>query len=160
MTTWPSRNWSAERYAALGDALAKQGHWVALISSPSLKEREAVSGIADQMQRPPLLALGSLSFRQMAALLSRALLVISGDTGPMHVAAAVGTPYLALFGSTPVLGRAPLAGPGISVAHPVPCGPCDKEFCTQEGENVLRCLKLISVDEALAAAQKLLKDGE
>ena len=159
MTTWPSRNWPAERYAALGDALAKQGHRVALISSPSPKEREAVTAIADQMQTPPLRALGTLSFRQMAALTARASLVISGDTGPMHVAAAVGTPFLALFGSTPVLGRAPLSGRGLSLAHPVPCGPCDKEFCTQSGDNYLRCLKLISGDETLAAAEKLLASG-
>ena len=159
MTTWPSRNWPAERYAALGDALATRGCRVALISSPSPKEREAVSAIASQMQTPPLLALGTLSFREMAAFTARASLVISGDTGPMHVAAAVGTPFLALFGSTPILGRAPLSGIGLSLAHPVPCGPCDKEFCTQSGDNYLRCLKLISVDEALSAAEKLLASG-
>lgn len=156
MTTWESRNWPAERYVALGDMLAAQGYRVALISSPSPKEREAVGGIAAQMQTLPLLALGSLTFRQMAALLARASLVISGDTGPMHVAAAVGTPYLALFGPTPVLGRAPIAGRGLSLAHAVPCGPCDKEFCNQSGENILRCLTLITVDEALTAAEKLL----
>jgi len=156
MTTWTSRNWPAERYVQLGDALAERGHRVALVSSPSPKEREAVSHIAGRMQTPPVLALGTLSFREMAALTARASLVISGDTGPMHVAAAVGTPYLALFGPTPVLGRAPLAGRGLSLAHAVPCGPCDKEFCTQEGENILRCLKLISVEEALSAAEKLL----
>lgn len=159
MTTWESRNWPAERYVQIGDALASLGHRVAVISSPSPKEREAVKGIADQMQTPPLLALGSLSFRQMAALLARASLVISGDTGPMHVAAAVGTPYLALFGSTPILGRAPLAGRGLSLAHAVPCGPCDKEFCSQSAENHLRCLKLITVDEARAAAERLLAAG-
>jgi ADP-heptose:LPS heptosyltransferase len=156
MTTWESRNWPARCYMQLGDALAKQGYRTALISSPSTKEQKAVSEIAAQMQTPPLLALGSLTFRQMAALIARASLVVSGDTGPMHVAAAVGTPYLALFGPTPVLGRAPQAGQGVSLAHAVPCGPCDKEFCTQTGENVLRCLKLITVDEALAAAERLL----
>ncbi len=159
MTTWTSRNWPAERYVQLGDALAKLGCQVVLISSPSPKEREAVGTIASQMQRPPLLALGSLSFRQMAALLARALLVISGDTGPMHVAAAVGTPYLALFGPTPILGRAPLAGRGLSLAHPVPCGPCDKEFCVLSNENYLLCLNLITIDEVLAAATRLLRSS-
>lgn len=156
MTTWSSRNWPAERYVQLGDALAKLGCRVALISSPSLKEREAVSKIAAQMHPPPMPALGLLSFRQMAALTARASLLISGDTGPMHVAAAVGTPYLALFGPTPILGRAPLAGRGLSLAHAVPCGPCDKEFCILSDENYLLCLKLITVDEALSAAEKLL----
>jgi predicted lipopolysaccharide heptosyltransferase III len=159
MTTWTSRNWPAERYVQLGDALAKQGRKIVLIGSPNPKEQAAVGAIAAQMQTPPMTALGTLSFRQMAALLARASLVISGDTGPMHVAAAVGTPYLALFGPTPVLGRAPQAGRGLSLAHAVPCGPCDKDFCNQSGENILRCLKLISVDEALAAAENLLAPG-
>ena len=156
MTTWLSRNWPAENYGQLADALAKQGLRIALISSPSPKEREAVGAIAARMQTPPITALGTLTFRQMAALLARAVLVISGDTGPMHVAAAVGTPYLALFGPTPVAGRAPLSGRGLSLAHAVPCGPCDKEFCTQADDNYLRCLKLITVEEALAASERLL----
>lgn len=157
VTTSETRNWPAERYVQLGDALAQSGYRVALISSPNPKEREVVSRIAARMQTPPLLALGVLTFRQMAALLARASLIVCGDTGPMHVAAAVGTPYLALFGSTPTLSRAPQAGRGLYLAHAVPCGPCDKDFCTQSGENTLRCLKLISVEETLAAADKLLR---
>lgn len=156
MTTWESRNWPAGRYVQLGDALAAQGHRIVVIGSPNPKEQAAVGAITAQMQTPPITASGTLTFRQMAALLARASLVVSGDTGPMHVAAAVGTPYLALFGPTPTLGRAPQAGRGISLMHPVPCGPCDKQFCNQTGENILRCLKLIGVDEALAAAEKLL----
>ena len=158
MTTWESRNWPAERYVQLGDALVAQGQRIVVIGSPNLKEQAAVAAIAAQMQTPPITASGTLTFRQIAALIARASLVVSGDTGPMHVAAAVGTPYLALFGPTPILGRAPVAGRGLSLAHTVPCGPCDKEFCTLSNENYLLCLKLITVDEALAAAEKLLKD--
>jgi len=157
MTTWESRNWPAERYIQLGDELAAQGQRIVVIGSPNPKEQAAVGAIAAQMQTPPIAASGTLTFRQMAALLARASLVISGDTGPMHVAAAVGTPYLALFGPTPVQGRAPQAGRGISLMHPVPCGPCDKQFCNQIDENILRCLKLITVGEALAAAELLLR---
>lgn len=157
VTTSETRNWPAERYGQLGDALAHVGCRVALISSPSLKEREVVSEIAAQMQTQPLLALGVLTFRQMSAFIARASLIICGDTGPMHVAAAVGTPYLALFGPTPTSGRAPQAGRGLCLAHAVPCGPCDKDVCSQSGENTLRCLKLISVEETLAAASKLLR---
>ena len=159
VTTSETRNWPADRYGQLGDALTHLGYRVALISSPNPQEREVVRRIAARMQTPPLLALGVLTFRQMAALIARASLIICGDTGPMHVAAAVGTPYLALFGSTPILGRAPQAARGLCLAHAVPCGPCDKDVCSQSGENILRCLKLISVEETLAAASKLLKSA-
>jgi ADP-heptose:LPS heptosyltransferase len=92
----------------------------------------------------------------MGALLARALLLISGDTGPMHAAAAVGTPFLALFGPTPTQDRVPLVGAGRALAHDVPCGPCDKKRCGNTGEDVLRCLRLIAVDEAYIAASDLL----
>ena len=157
MTTWPSRNWPAERYAQLGDALARQGRRIVLIGSAHPDEQAAVGAIAAAMQSAPVTALGTLTFRQMAALLARASLVISGDTGPMHVAAAVGTPYLALFGPTPILGRAPQAGRGLSLAHPVPCGPCDKKHCANSVSDYLLCLHLITVEEAAAAADRLLE---
>jgi heptosyltransferase-2 len=92
----------------------------------------------------------------MGALLARALLLVSGDTGPMHAAASIGTPYLALFGPTPTQDRVPLVGTGRAVFHRVPCGPCDKKRCGNTGEDVLRCLRLITVDEALTAANELI----
>ena len=157
MTTWVSRNWSPERYAALGDALADCGRRVVLIGSAKPEERAVLSDIAARMRRTPVTVPGTLSFRQMTALLARSALVVSGDTGPMHVAAAVGTPYLALFGPTPVAGRAPLIGPGLSLMHPIPCGPCDKEQCPIVGDGYMRCLELITVEEVLKSALRLLE---
>ena len=84
-----------------------------------------------------------LTFRQMAALIARAPALVSGDTGPMHVAAAVGTPFVALFGPTPADGRAPLAGRGTVLLHPVPCGPCDQKVCPNKDEDQMRCMRLI-----------------
>lgn len=158
MTTWESRCWPEDRYVALGDRLTRElGCRIVLIGSP--KEADAVNLIALRMQVRPGIAAGTLSFRQMAALLGRADLVISGDTGPMHVAAAVRTPYLALFGPTPVLGRAPLEGRGLAVSHPVPCGPCDLEHCANKNENHLLCMRLITVGEVLERASFLLARG-
>lgn len=158
-TTWESRCWPEDRYVALGDRLMREQHCrLVLIGSP--KEQEAVDHMAAQMQIRPATAPGTLSFRQMAALLGQADLVISGDTGPMHVAAAVRTPYLALFGPTPVQGRAPLEGRGLSLFHPVPCGPCDRAQCGNAGDSHMLCMRLISVDEAFAAAGALLERRE
>ena len=155
MTTWPSKCWPAERYAALGDRLARDsGQRVVLIGSA--KEQEAVAGVAGQMTAPAIAAAGTFTFRQMVALVARAALVVSGDTGPMHVAAALKTPYLALFGSTSAQWYGPLTGPGRCLSHPVPCGPCDQKFCPVRGEGHLFCQRLITVAEAYAAAQELL----
>ena len=91
-----------------------------------------------------------MSFRQLAALIDRSALVVSGDTGPMHMAAALGTPYVALFGPTSPQWYAPLAGRGIALSHPVPCGPCDQKVCRNEAQDH-RCMRLITVPEVLAA---------
>ena len=153
-TTWESRNWPEERFAELGDRLAQEtGGRVVLIGSD--QERSDIERIASRMQTNPARTAGLLSFRQMAALIGRSSLLVSGDTGPMHVSAAVGAPYVALFGSTPIAGRAPLSGLGLALAHPVPCGPCDKMHC-RNTDDPLRCLRLISVAEVVAAAARLL----
>lgn len=155
VTGWPSRNWPEERYAALGDVLARRHNCrVVLIGGPS--DREAIARVAAGMTTEPVEAAGVFGFRVMAALLSRALLLVSGDTGPMHAAAAVNTPYLALFGPTPTQDRVPLVGIGRALSHPVPCGPCDKKRCGNTGDAVLRCLRLITVEEVSAAADGLL----
>jgi len=153
-TTWPSRCWPAERFVQLADTLARQGGRVVLIGSA--KERPAVEAMAAQMASKPIVAAGRLGFRALAALISRAALVVSGDTGPMHVAAAVGTPYVALFGPTPTAEFAPLAGGGALLRHRVPCGPCSRKVCPNTGEDHMRCMKLITVDETLQAAHQTL----
>ena len=155
-TTWASRCWPEDRFSLLGDRLTHEmGLNIVLIGSG--KEVDSVKRVAASMQVAPVTAAGCLSFRQIAALIARASLVVSSDGGPMHVAAAVGTPYLALFGPTPVAGRAPLIGPGLSLMHPIPCGPCDKEQCPIVGDGYMRCLELITVEEVLESALRLLE---
>ena len=155
MTTWPTKCWSSERYAELGDALVEQ-HGCRIVVIGSGKEREAVEALASQMKPRPVTAAGSLTFRQMAALIDQAALLVSGDTGPMHVASALGIPQIALFGATSPQWYGPRSKHALSLLHEVPCGPCDQKVCANTGADYLRCLKLITVEEALTAAQKLL----
>jgi ADP-heptose:LPS heptosyltransferase len=121
----------------------------------SKAEIDSLEALADLMESRPVVAAGVLTFRQMGALVAHSKLLIGGDSGPMHVAGAVGVPYLALFGSTPADARAPLQGPGISLAHPVACGPCDWLVCKNTKDPLL-CLDLIDIDEAYNAIQKLM----
>lgn len=158
MTTWVSRCWPGDRYAALSDALRKEGIPTVLIGSK--KEQEEVEAIAAQMKYPPITAVGTMAFREMAALIAKSSLLVSGDTGPMHVAAAVGTPYLSLFGPTPVMGRAPLAGKGKVLMHPVPCGPCDKKDCPNPPDDFMLCMRHIHVNEVFESARQLVKEQE
>ncbi len=154
LTTWRSKCWPEERWSALGDALAKEGKQVVLIGSPT--EREAIQRVASAMQSRAVTLAGLLSFREAAALTARAALCVSSDSGPMHVAAAVGTPYVSLFGPTPPARYAPLEGTGRVLIHPVPCGPCMEQVCLNPPETQMECMRLLTVSEVLAVSLSVL----
>lgn len=155
MTTWPTKCWPLPSYVDLADRLNQQ-HPCRIVVIGSGKEREQLLPLVAQMSCDPLLVAGDLSFRQMAALVDRADLLVSGDTGPMHVASALKTPQLALFGPTSPRWYGPLSSTAISLLHPVPCGPCDQKYCPNTGEDFEKCMRLITVEEALKAAASLL----
>ena len=155
MTTWPSKCWPAARHAELCGEIAAR-HRLPIVLIGSRKEHDEVARIAQMIAPAPVTAAGVLTFREMAALLSRASLVVSGDTGPMHVAAAVGAPNVGLFGSTSPAWYGPLESRGISLIRPVPCGPCDQKNCPNTGEDFEKCMRLLEVPEVLAAAERLL----
>lgn len=152
LTGWPSRVWPAERYAAICDGIAQAtGHRVVLTSGGNPKDRAVVEYVAELMQTRPHLAIGTFGLRALAALIERADLVLSGDTGPMHIASAVDTPYVALFGPSPIERFAPLVGRGLPMARPVPCGPCHQFECKNKGDDHQLCLKLLTVEDVLDA---------
>ena len=96
-----------------------------------------------------------LPLRQLAALYAAAAVVVSNDAGSMHIAAAVGTPTIGLFGPgeediwfpyDPVLGHKALR-------RDVPCHPCHLDLCTREGDGYMECMKLLTVDEVTGAVE-------
>ncbi len=157
MTTWQSRCWPIERYIQLGSKLTTDtGCAIAVIGSAHPNEQEAVAKITAQISGQTVNAAGVLTFRQMSALVARASVLVSGDTGPMHVAAALGIPSISLFGPTPAEGRAPLVRNGRVLFHSVPCGPCDQKTCPNKGADHMLCMKLITVEEVAAATSEIL----
>jgi ADP-heptose:LPS heptosyltransferase len=109
--TDPRRRWPAERFAAIGDALAEAGAVVAINGSEA--ERPLTAAVAGAMRRPALDLAGVLSVSSLAALLAHAHLVVSNDTGPLHLAQAVGTATVGIFWLTNLL----LAAPLVSTLH-------------------------------------------
>ena len=95
---WEYKLWNAEKYAQLANALGKeQNVSIALLAGPN--ERELQAQVASMMDTPPFL-IETENLREVAALIAACDVYIGNDTGPMHIAAAVGTPVIALFGST------------------------------------------------------------
>lgn len=145
-----TKRWRAGRFAKLGDMLAQRRLTCALVVGPNERALgAAVSGAA----QAPLPVLGpDLDPVGLAALLSRARLLVSNDSGPMHLAAAVGTPVVAFFGPTDPGRTAPTGAASRVLDRYVFCSPCFRSSCPYGHE----CMKEITVEMALAACAEIL----
>jgi lipopolysaccharide heptosyltransferase II len=95
-TSNPSKQWPKTHFAELGDLLMSHGYNIVMISGA--QEQRFAKEVVYMMRGKPADLTGALSLKELAALLKRCRLLISGDSGPVHIAAAVGTPVAALFG--------------------------------------------------------------
>jgi heptosyltransferase I len=95
------RNWQPQRYAEVADHAARHHGWrVAICGGRSALERETADAILSAMREPALDLVGKDTLKQMMALLQRADAVLSPDSGPVHIANALGTPVLGLYACT------------------------------------------------------------
>ena len=140
---WKLREWMPDRFAAIGDRAAKQfDAQVLLFGGPV--ERELVQQIGNLMTTAAIPLAGTLRIRQLAALIEQCDLFVTNDTGPMHIAAAMQTPTVALFGPGDHIRFQPLDPIHTTIRHHVPCNPC-KQFTNKCKNNI--CMKRITVDE-------------
>lgn len=95
------------------------------------------------------------TLRQYIALLRSADLVIAADSSAMHIAGALGVPFVALFGPTPLNERAPLESNGIALAKPLACAPCDLPTCANRVFQ--QCMKEIGMGDVQDAVRRLLR---
>lgn len=150
-----AKRWLPERFAALASELAAGGASVVLIGS--MAERELARQVRMQTANPAGIRnfTGETTLEDLAALLAASDLLVSNDSGPMHLAGAVGTPVVAIFGSTNERETYPLAMPRrlkLIKAPGVSCSPCKLRDCPIDH----RCMTRISVAEVRAAAEQLL----
>lgn len=148
--------WPPARFAALARELAGRGVTVLLIGSAA--ERELARQVQCEAGGPPEAIrnlAGETTLVELAALLSAVNLLVANDSGPMHLAGAVGTPVVALFGSTNERETYPLAEPGKLRLLKVPgieCSPCKLRECPIDH----RCMERLNVAEVAAAAREFL----
>lgn len=145
-----AKRWLPERFAAVAERIGRElGGRIVLIGS---RQDAAVGAqIASAISANHLNLVGQTDIRRLMALLARCRLLITNDSGPMHMAAALATPLVALFGPTDPVTTAPVTDRGIIVRHPVACAPCLKRHCPTDH----RCMIAIGVDEVLDAARNL-----
>jgi len=152
---WRFKCWPAAKTAALVDALARDGERVVLTAAPSEPELELVRAIRAACTTETIDLSGQLTLKQLAALAGRARLFVGVDSAPMHIAAAMGTPVVALFGPSGELEWGPWRVPHRVIASDAhPCRPCGNDGCG--GGKVSECLTTLPVERVHAAARELL----
>jgi len=160
---WLFKCWPPERMAALLDHVAERGFAIAVTGAPDVREREIVmatiAACAESTRASIADLSGRLTLAELGAVTARARAFVGVDSAPMHIAAAMGTPALALFGPS----SEHVWGPW-QVAHRVvtsdlhPCRPCNLDGCG--GGKVSECLTTLPVDRAVAAFDALLHQTE
>ncbi len=150
-----SRRWPAENFASVINSIS-EGLSCKFIITGSSDERVLARKIIS-MSNPGVISLaGELSLWELFALAGRANLFIANDTGPMHMAAILKTPLIALFGPGQVLRFDPrnISDRAVIFYQKVDCAPCDRFKC-----GSLKCLKVIIPEEVSDRAIKILREN-
>ena len=155
---WMFKCWTAQKMAQLIDYLADEGRRIVITGAPRPEERRMVDQILAVSRHAPVDLCGQLSLKDMAALSAQAALFIGVDSAPMHIAAAVGTPTVALFGPSGEAEWGPWQVAAQVVTSPSHlCRPCGQAGCG--GSKISDCLVQIEVRRVLQAAHALLADA-
>lgn len=131
--TWPAKRWLPERFAAVAEIVRERfGARVILTAGP--KDGDVIRRVQNTSVRP-LPVFEGLPLRQLAAVLNQCRACVANDSGPMHIAAAVGTPTIGIFGpgEEDIWFPYPAEEGHASLRHNVPCHPCHLDFCNRGG---------------------------
>jgi ADP-heptose:LPS heptosyltransferase len=156
----PSHRWPAENFTRFMNTLFKdrqaEGRQAIFVITGDRNDLKLADAIAKKSSIKAINLAGRLTMPELAALLRRCSLFISNDTGPMHIAAMLKVPQVAIFGPGYIKRYDPsrISDKAAVLRKSVECSPCDKPDCKD-----LKCLKAVTVDEVLAAARQLLKFG-
>jgi len=148
-----AKRWLPDRFAAVGDELA-QRYRARIVLTGGPGEVEIGNDIAAAMSCNPLNMVGKTSVRQMMAILASSRLLVTNDSGPMHVASAFAVPIVAVFGSTDHTTTCPASEKVVIVRKETDCAPCLLRQCPIDH----RCMTAIQAEDVLQAAYRLL-DG-
>jgi lipopolysaccharide heptosyltransferase I len=154
LSRWPTKNWPAEHFVAVLRRLqAERGASVYFMGGPL--DRYLCEGMAAQLSGPAVNLAGRISLPEMGGALKAMDLVLGNDSGPLHMAAAVGVPVLAVYGPTDER-RTGLFGSAVRMfcASGFDCRPCLSRRCLRAGSAA--CMEAVTPDEVAAEALRII----
>jgi len=143
---WSTKRWGDDKFAELIRRLPPGR----VVLTGSATEREQIDKIAQGRRN----LAGQTDLYQLAELYRRCQVVITNDSGPMHLAAAVGTPVVAIFGPTDPALTGPYGKQHVVLRAGIPCSPCFKDYCTNRVR--MECMNLVTVEQVLEATRTFL----
>ncbi|MBS0171406.1 MAG: lipopolysaccharide heptosyltransferase II [Nitrospira sp.] len=150
---WETKRWPPQHFAEAADRLAERyGVPVVLIGGPA--ERPESLAVTERMHTKAVDLTGQTPVRWLPGLLRRASLLLTNDSGPMHIAAAVETPVVALFGPTDPVKTGPYGQRHVVLSYAVECRPCMRRDCTRA--VALECLTAVQPEQVVQAVVRQL----
>jgi ADP-heptose:LPS heptosyltransferase len=152
-STDPRRRWPARSFAALGDRLAQDGACIAINGSPD--EAALVHEVAAGMRAPAIVLAGRLGLGGLCGLLERTDLLVSNDTGPLHLGLALGVPSVGIFWLTNLIEGMPLRPSSLHAALSVRtrCPVCDQDNLHRRCPHDVSFVADVSIDEVETLAR-------
>jgi heptosyltransferase-3 len=154
---WLFKCWPATRLAALINLLQARGERIVVTGAADENETPYVNEALRQLEQPVVDLCGKLNLKELAALIARARVFMGVDSAPLHMASAMGTPAVVLFGPSGEKEWGPWQIPSRVVVSAHSCRPCGFNGCG--GSNRSDCLEVIPVERVLAAVDELLHAG-
>ncbi|MBM4286658.1 MAG: lipopolysaccharide heptosyltransferase II [Deltaproteobacteria bacterium] len=152
-TRWETKHWPPTSFAALADALAGEMH-ARIVFTGSPGDRSLIGRILSAMRKPGIDLSGRTDLKTLAGLFYQADAAVTTDTGPMHLAAAVGAPVVALFGPTAPWRTGPVGCGHRVLRLDLACSPCFRRHCSTP-----ECMSHLEVDDVLTAVRGILRQG-
>jgi len=151
MARWDTKLWDLQRFALLTDRIKKE-LGCEIVFTGGANDKTPIKKILNAMNENAIDLTGETTLKELAYLYSKCDLLITTDSGPMHIAAAMGCPTVALFGPTAPWRTGPYGEGHVVIRDAIECSPCFKKKCDH-----ITCMKNISVDKVYNGAKEILE---
>ena len=152
---WNSKNWPPKRIAELCDKLAKEFN-MRVILTGTKEDVSFIKKIRDLTSSKPIIAAGRTTVAELASLIKKCKVYITSDSAPMHIASAMSTPFIALFGPTDPLRHIAPSKNHVVIKKDLKCSPCYSPNCSRG----FKCMSGIEAEEVFRAVKNILSKSE